>query len=118
MPEFMTLHIENLPTASVTDALVALEWARKQGLFDAEQIERLATLVACMRLSGERITTEVGRVRMIPERADYVRHREGWATWLPFTLMECHRCSALVMNNDMALDNHDAWHAHLDGSDA
>lgn len=38
------------------------------------------------------------------------RYRDGWTTWLPFTLMECHRCSALVMNNDVALDNHEAWH--------
>lgn len=69
MPEFMTLHIENLPPASVTDCLVALEWARKHGLFDAEQIERLAPLVACMRLQSDEAVRYVGEWQH-PEQFD------------------------------------------------
>lgn len=59
-PVYMTLHIENLLLAAVTDCLVALEVCRTRGLFDAEQIERLAPLVACMRLQSDDAVRYVG----------------------------------------------------------
>lgn len=39
--------------AAKTDALVAIERARQQGLYDEEQIERLAPLVAWLREEAE-----------------------------------------------------------------
>lgn len=59
-PVHMTLHIENLLPAAVTDCLVALELCRERGLFDDEQLERLAPLVACMRLQADKSVRYVG----------------------------------------------------------
>jgi hypothetical protein len=49
--------------------------------------------------------------------AVYGRDPAGWTTWIPTTLMECHRCSALVMNQPLAMENHERWHARIDGGD-
>lgn len=60
MSRWMTLHIEDIQVAAVTDCLVALERCRAEGMFDAEQIERLAPVVACMRLQSDETLRIVG----------------------------------------------------------
>lgn len=54
------LHVENLEPGALTDALVAIERARQQGVYDDEQISRLAPLVACMRLASDEALRFVG----------------------------------------------------------
>ena len=33
-----------------------------------------------------------------------------WTGWVPFILVECAECSALVMDKPEARANHEAWH--------
>ena len=40
----------------------------------------------------------------------------GWTTWIPFNLMECNRCSALVPCMPDSRLNHERWHAFNDGT--
>lgn len=46
--------IQDVPAGSITDALIAIERARDQGVYDAEQIERLDPLVKGLRRAANR----------------------------------------------------------------
>jgi hypothetical protein len=33
-----------------------------------------------------------------------------WTAWLPFVMVECSRCSALIRDDPDARANHEGWH--------
>lgn len=48
-PQTVTVYIADVPTAAITDALIAIELADKNGVYDTEQHERLTALVLGLR---------------------------------------------------------------------
>lgn len=49
----ITLHIEDVPASALTDALIAIERADEQGVYDGEQHRRLTRLVHGLREARE-----------------------------------------------------------------
>lgn len=54
----------------------------------------------------------------VDEHEAKVNTRSGWTIWLTSSLSECHACSALVKDDDLARRNHEKWHENVVVRDA